>query len=255
MELRLDDRVAIITGSSVGIGKAIARTFGQAGARIVVNSRDVSRARAAADELKAQGIDALPVAADVSRPTDIVRLFAAVDQHWGPVDILVNNAGTAMIAPSEQLSLADWQYTLDLNLTGAFLCAQEAARRMIPRAAGVIINISSIMGETAIPQRAAYVSTKHALNGLTKVLAVEWAQRGIRVLSINPAYIDTPMNAGDHEVGGYSDDVIARRTPIGRYGTVEEVANAALFLACDAGSYLTGSRIDVDGGWLAFGGW
>jgi len=255
MELRLDGQVAVVTGSSIGIGRAIARLYGQNGARVVVNSRDSGRAAAAADELKAEGIEALAVAADLSRPADVARLFKAVDEQWGSVDILVNNAGTSMIARSEELPLADWQRTLDLNLTGCFLCAQEAARRMIPRKRGVIINISSILGETAIARRAAYAATKHGLNGLTMVLAVEWAEHGIRVHSINPGYIQTAMNVGDHEIGNYSDEDIARRTPLGRYGSVEEVANTALFLASDASSYMTGGRVHVDGGWLAYGGW
>jgi 3-oxoacyl-[acyl-carrier protein] reductase len=255
VELRLDGQVAVVTGSSMGIGKAIAQTFGQAGARVIVNSRDGERAKAAAAELKALGIEAVPVAADLAHPEEVARLFATVDRQWGQIDILVNNAGTAMVAPSEKLSLADWQRTLNLNLTAPFLCSQEAARRMIPRKRGVILNISSILGETGLAQRAAYCSTKHGLNGLTKVLAVEWARHGIRVLSINPAYIATAMDTETQESGDYTPADIQRRTPLGRYGTVEEVANAALFLASNAGSYMTGSRIDVDGGWLAHGGW
>jgi 3-oxoacyl-[acyl-carrier protein] reductase len=255
MELRLDGQVAIITGSSMGIGKAIAQVYGEAGARVAINSRDEGRARAVADELGTQGIEALPVAADVGTTAGVARLFAAVDARWGQVDVLVNNAGTSMIGPSEALPLADWQRTLDLNLTGPFLCAQEAARRMMPRRRGVIINIASILGETALPMRAAYAATKHGLNGLTKVLAVEWARHGIRVHSINPAYIATPMDTGDQVSGDYTTADIHRRTPLGRYGTAEEVANAALFLASEASSYMTGSRVDVDGGWLAYGGW
>lgn len=255
MELRLDGRVAVVTGSSMGIGKAIARVFGEAGARVVVNSRDAGRARAAADELSALGIAALPVAADVSREADVAQLFATVDAEWGPVDVLVNNAGTNAIAPSEELPLREWQRTLDLNLTGAFLCAQAAARRMIPRQYGVIINISSILGETALAQRAAYVSSKHGMNGLTKVLAVEWARHHIRVLALNPAYIATALDAGDQASGGYTPADIERRTPLGRYGTLDDVAKTALFLASDASAYLTGSHVDVDGGWLAYGGW
>ena len=214
-----------------------------------------SSARAVADELGAEGIEAFPVAADLARPPEVAGLFAAVDAHWGQVDILVNNAGTSMIVPSEHLALEDWQRTIDLNLTGAFLCAQEAARRMIPRRSGVIINIASILGETAIPYRAAYAATKHALNGLTKVLATEWAVHGIRVHSINPAYIATDMDVGDQVSGGYTPEDIKRRTPLGRYGTSEEVANTALFLASDASSFMTGSRVHVDGGGLAYGGW
>ena len=255
MELSLHGSIAIVTGSSMGIGKAIARVFGQSGARVVINSRDEGRAQAAAEELAAHGVDAYAVAADVSQEAGVARLFEAVDKHWGPVDVLVNNAGTNAIAPSEQLALSEWQRTLDLNLTGTFLCAQAAARRMIPHGKGVIINISSILGETALAQRAAYVSSKHAVNGLTKVLAVEWARHGIRVHAINPAYIATALDITDQAAGGYSNADIERRTPLGRYGSADEVANTALFLASDASSYLTGSRIDVDGGWLAYGGW
>jgi 3-oxoacyl-[acyl-carrier protein] reductase len=255
MELRLDGQVAIITGSSMGIGKAIARVYGRAGARVVINGQNPTRAHDTAAELRAESIDAHAVVADVSQAADIARLFEEVDRHWGPVDVLVNNAGTNAIGPTEQLALADWQRTLDLNLTGPFLCAQEAARRMIPRGRGVIINISSILGETALAQRAVYCSTKHGLNGLTKVLAIEWASRGIRVHAINPAYIATSLDVGDQASGGYSEADIERRTPLGRYGTVEEVANTALFLASGASSYMTGSHVDVDGGWLAYGGW
>jgi 3-oxoacyl-[acyl-carrier protein] reductase len=255
MELRLDRQVAVITGSSMGIGQAIAQVYGQAGARVAINSRDEGRARAVADDLGSHGIEALPIAADVAHADGVARLFAAVDQRWGQVDVLVNNAGTSMIAPSEELALADWQRTLDLNLTGPFLCCQEAARRMIPRGRGVIINISSILGETGLPKRAAYAATKHGLVGLTKVLAVEWARHGIRVHAINPAYIATAMDTGDQVSGDYTQADIHRRTPLGRYGSAEEVANAALFLASGASSYITGSRVDVDGGWLAYGGW
>jgi 3-oxoacyl-[acyl-carrier protein] reductase len=255
MELRLDGQVAIITGSSMGIGKAIARVYGQAGARVVINGRDLDRAPATATELRAEGIEAHAVVADVAHAAGVAQLFDVVDRHWGPVDVLVNNAGTNAIGPSEHLALADWQRVLDLNLTGPFLCAQEAARRMIPRRRGVIINISSILGETGLSQRAAYCSTKHGLNGLTKVLAIEWASRGIRVHAINPAYIATALDVTDQATGGYSEADIERRTPLGRYGSVEEVANTALFLASGASSYITGSRVDVDGGWLAYGGW
>jgi len=174
MDLRLDGQIAVVTGSSVGIGRSIARLYGQAGARVVVNSRDHDRARAVAGELAAEGIDALPIAADVGDAAEIARLFATVDERWGAPDIIVNNAGTSMIGPSETLPLESWQRTIDLNLTGAFLCAQEAARRMIPRGRGVIINISSVLGELGLPKRAAYCASKHGLNGLTKVLATEW---------------------------------------------------------------------------------
>ncbi len=257
MDLRLDGQVAVITGSSMGIGRAIAQFYGEAGARVVVNSRDSGRAQAVVDELKAARIDAFAVAADVSKPEEVRQLFAAVDQHYGQIDVLVNNAGLSMIVPSEELSLENWKRCIDLNLTGAFLCAQEAGRRMLQRRHGVIINISSIAGRTALAKRAAYCTSKHGLDGLTEVLAVEWADRGIRVHSLNPAYIDTPMESNDQDAGltDYTRADIERRTPLGRYGTAEEVAKVALFLASDASSYMTGSPVMVDGGWVAYGQW
>jgi 3-oxoacyl-[acyl-carrier protein] reductase len=160
-----------------------------------------------------------------------------------------------MIAPSVELGEADWRRTIDVDLTGPFLCSQAAAREMIPRGRGVIINISSILGETGLQMRAAYSSAKHGLNGLTKVLAVEWARHGIRVVSINPGYIETPMDVGDQSSGGYTPADIRRRTPLGRYGNPDDVARCALFLASEDAAYITGSVVNVEGGWLAYGGW
>lgn len=253
--MKLKGRVAIVTGSSMGIGEAIARAYAESGARVVINSRSLDRARRVADTLVRAGFDALPLAADVADGAQVHRMMQQTIERWGRLDILVNNAGTSMIAPSVELAEADWRRTLDVDLTGPFLCAQAAAREMIPAGGGVILNISSILGETGLPMRAAYCAGKHGLIGLTKVLAIEWAKHNIRVVAINPAYIETPMDAGDQTSGGYTPADIRRRTPQGRYGTAEEVAQCALFLASEDARYITGSVVNVDGGWLAYGGW
>jgi 3-oxoacyl-[acyl-carrier protein] reductase len=251
----LQDKVAIVTGSSMGIGQAIAELFAEEGAKTVINSRVLARAQKVSDALQARGFAALPMEADVSRKVDVDRLVQETVKTWGRLDILVNNAGVSMISPSEELSEEHWCQAIDINLTGPFLCSQAAAKVMIPQGGGVIINISSILGEVGLPMRAAYCASKHGLNGLTKVLGTEWSTYNIRVNAINPAYIRTPMDVQDQVSGGYSDADIERRTPIGRFGETIEVAKAVLFLASDASSYVTGTTLNVDGGWMAYGGW
>jgi 3-oxoacyl-[acyl-carrier protein] reductase len=253
--MKLKEQVAIVTGSSMGIGEAIARLYARNGARVVINSRSLERARRVAEDLTGKGLEAHPIEADVADRAQVDRMVRRTVERWGRLDILVNNAGTSMIAPSVELGEADWRRTIDVDLTGPFLCSQAAAREMIPRGRGVIINISSILGETGLQMRAAYCSAKHGLNGLTKVLAVEWARHGIRVVSINPGYIETPMDVGDQSSGGYTPADIRRRTPLGRYGTADDVARCALFLASEDAAYITGSVVNVEGGWLAYGGW
>lgn len=254
--MKLAGRVAIVTGSSMGIGEAIAAAFLEQGARVVVNSRDPGRAAAAAARLQARtGGETHPVAADVSTRAGVDRLVGTALERWGRLDVMVNNAGTSMIAPSVELSEAEWRRTLDLNLTGAFLGCQAAARVMLPRRSGVILNIGSILGAVGLPRRAAYCASKHGLVGLTRVLGTEWGRHGVRVNCINPGYIKTPMDVHDQAVGDYTDADIERRTPSGRFGTPEEVAACAAWLASDDAAYVTGACIDVDGGWLAYGGW
>lgn len=253
--MRLPGRVAIVTGSSMGIGEAIATIFVQEGARVVVNSRVEGRARAVADRLVAAGGEAIAVAADVSRKAEVDRLVDAAVRRWGRLDVMVNNAGTSMIVPSVELAEADWRRTIDLNLTGAFLGCQAAARVMIPQGGGSIINIGSILAEVGLPKRVAYCASKHGLIGLTRVLGAEWARHRVRVNCLNPGYIKTAMDVHDQTVGDYTDADIHRRTPAGRFGSVEEVARAALFLASDESAYTTGNTLNVDGGWVAYGGW
>jgi 3-oxoacyl-[acyl-carrier protein] reductase len=253
--MKLQDRVAIVTGSSMGIGEAIAWAYAREGARIVIHSRSAERGARVAHALREGGHDAVAVAGDVRDSSTAERLVDAAERQWHRLDILVNNAGTSMIGPSETLPEEGWRLTIDTNLTGAFFCAQAAARVMIPKRSGVILNVSSILGEVGLPKRAAYCASKHGLVGLTKVLGTEWARHGVRVVGIDPAYIKTPMDERDQGTGDYTSADIERRTPAGRFGGVEEVAAAALFLASDDAAYITGSCVTVDGGWVAYGGW
>jgi 3-oxoacyl-[acyl-carrier protein] reductase len=258
--MRLKDKVALVTGSSMGIGEAVAAAFLREGAKVVVNSRDQSRAEEAAARLvEATGNDeVLALAADVGERDECFELVRRTIDHWGRLDVLVNNAGVSAIAPSEDLSAEQWQRTIDVNLSGCFYCSQAAAKlAMIKQRSGSIIMVSSILGTTGLHKRAAYCTTKHGLIGLTKVLAVEWARYHIRVNALCPGYIMTPMETNDADAGisDYTQGDIKRRTPMGRYGTPEEQAAACVFLASDESSYTTGSSLFSDGGWTAYGGW
>ncbi|MGY1916147.1 SDR family NAD(P)-dependent oxidoreductase [Blastococcus sp. SYSU DS0973] len=251
----LSGRVAVVTGSSAGIGKAIARRLAVAGASVIVNSRSEERAEACAEEFRAQGLTVTPVAADVAEPEQISRLVEEATAVHGRLDILVNNAGIPSVAPASELSARDWNAVLSTNLTAPFLLAQAAYPTMAAQGQGVIVNISSILGHTAISGRVAYCSAKHGLEGLTKVLAVEWAPAGVRVLAVSPAYVSTALVEKTMAAGGFDASALERRTPLGRLATPEEVAEVVAFVVSPAAAYLTGVSVPVDGGWLAYGGW
>ncbi|WP_218970563.1 SDR family NAD(P)-dependent oxidoreductase [Alkalihalobacterium alkalinitrilicum] len=253
--MRLKDKVCIITGSSMGIGETVAERFAEEGAKVVVNSRSQERADIVAAKLKEKGYDVIAIACDMANKKDVERLMTKTVEVFGKIDVLVNNAGVNRIAPSMELSEEDWRAVIDTNLTGVFFGAQEAAKFMEKNGGGSIVNITSIWGSVVVPMRAAYSSTKHGMNGLTKVLAVEWAEKGIRVNGVAPAFIKTPLDDQDQDSGGYGDEDIMRRTPLKRFGTTKEVADVILFLASDEASYVTGTTYTVDGGWLAYGGW
>lgn len=252
--VRLDDQVALVTGSVSGLGFTIASHLGRRGAKIIVNSRSEERALAGAKSLLDDDIEAIGIAADVSDPIQVESMMEAALQHFGRVDILVNNAGIGSLCPAEDMPSVLWNEIIGTNLTGPFLCAQAAARSMLKQRSGVIINISSIYGQTANVQRAAYVAAKHGLDGLTKALAIEWADRGIRVCSVNPGYILTPMLETTLKTGSFSDAELKQRTPMGRLANAEEIAEAVAYLSSPAASFITGAQLPVDGGWLSYGG-
>jgi 3-oxoacyl-[acyl-carrier protein] reductase len=248
----MDGRVAVVTGAGRGLGAAIAAELAECGATVVVADRD----EAAAGETAARlGARATAHVVDVTDPVAVAALFDDAARAHGRIDVLVNNAGVGAIAPSEDLPYEQWSRTLAVNLTGTFLCAQAAARHMLPARRGVIVNIGSLFAATGIPMRAAYAASKHGVAGLTKVLATEWADRGIRVVAIDPAYVRTALDDADQSAGGYTAADIERRTPIGRYAEPAEIARVVAFIASDEASFITGSEIAVDGGWLAYGGW
>jgi 3-oxoacyl-[acyl-carrier protein] reductase len=218
----------------------------------VVTSRSGERAQATAAEL---GGAALGVAVELTDPDGADVLVARTLDAFGRLDVLVNNAGMGQVADSETLDPAEWQRIIDLDLTAPFRCAQAAARPMLAAGRGVIVNISSLTGHVGLARRAAYTAAKHGLEGLTKTLGVEWARRGVRVMSVSPAYVATELLAGTSKAGGFTLDDVAGRTPMRRLAEPEEVARIVAFLASDDASFMTGSSVLVDGGWLADGGW
>ena len=251
----LADRVAIVTGSSSGIGRAVALELGRRGAAVVVTSRELSRAAATAATIDAQGGRASAVAAELTEPGAANALINHAQVRFGGLDVLVNSAGAGQVAASETLAPADFKRIIALDLTAPFECAQAAGRVMLAAGRGVIVNISSLTGHVGLAGRAAYTAAKHGLEGLTKALAAEWSPRGVRVLSVAPAYVATELLAGTMAAGGFTEADVAARTPLGRLAEPEEVARVVAFLVSDDASYITGSSIMVDGGWLADGGW
>jgi NAD(P)-dependent dehydrogenase (short-subunit alcohol dehydrogenase family) len=218
---------------------------------VVITSRSEERAVAAAEGLA--GV--VGIEAELTADGGPDALVARVLERFGRLDVLVNNAGAGQLAPSETLDRDAWRQVIDLDLSAAFFCAQAAAKPMLAAGRGVIVNVSSLMGHVGLAQRAAYSAAKHGLEGLTKTLAAEWARRGVRVMSVAPGYVATELLAGTMAAGGFTFEQVAGRTPLGRLAEPEEVARVVAFVASDDASYLTGSSVLVDGGWLADGGW
>lgn len=248
--MRLAGKTAIVTGSTKGIGLGIARAFAREGARVVINARNAADCTSVAKELSG----AIAIPADLSKSDEVRRLAReATRALGGAVDVLVNNAGQPRVAPSEELPEADYRATLDLNLNAYFVLAQELGRGMLARKSGSIINVTSVNGTLAFPKRLAYCVSKAGANMLTKVLAIEWAESGVRVNAIAPGYVETDFIKGLRAKGLLDFAALARRTPMRRLGTPEEIGEAAVFLASDAASFVTGEVFTVDGGWSAYG--
>jgi NAD(P)-dependent dehydrogenase (short-subunit alcohol dehydrogenase family) len=249
--VRLAGRRAVVTGSTKGIGLGIARAFVREGARVVITARNAEECGAVANAL---GPGAVAIAADLSRSDEVRRLGrAALEALDGGVDILVNNAGQPCVAPSVDLAEADYRYTLDLNLTAYFVLSQELGRGMLDRRRGSVINVGSMNGTQPFPQRLAYCVSKAGVNMLTKVMAIEWAASGVRVNCIAPGYVETEIVTSLAARGVLDPSRLSRRTPMGRLGTPDEIAGAAVFLAGDEASFVTGEVLTVDGGWSAYG--
>jgi len=247
----LEGKTAIVTGASRGIGAAIASAMAGAGADVALAARSTSDIEQLAGQIEATGRQALAITTDVTNPDDVHACVEQTIAAFGKIDVLVNNAGgTKFMAPTLDLRPDGWHKAIALNLDSVFTFCQEAGRHMVARGSGSVINMSSVAGLHGAPGLSYYSAAKHAVIGLTKTLAIEWGGAGVRVNAICPGWVRTELNKPF-----WSDPVAAasfvEQQPIKRWGDPEEIAAAAVWLACDASSYVTGSSIVIDGGALA----
>ncbi|MGE0725409.1 MAG: SDR family NAD(P)-dependent oxidoreductase [Alphaproteobacteria bacterium] len=247
LTVRLDGKVALVTGASSGLGHHFALTLAKAGARVALAGRRTDRLHAVAREIGAGGGHAASVSIDVIDPDSIRAGLLKATATLGAIDILVNNSGVANAKPAIEMSVEEWDGTLDTNLRGAFLMAQAVAKDMVARGrGGAMINIASITAIRTAGQLSAYAASKAGLVHLTAQLALEWARHGIRVNAIAPGYIETEINRSFF--ASPAGEAVIRRIPQRRLGRPEDLDGALLLLASDAGRYMTGSTITVDGG-------
>jgi gluconate 5-dehydrogenase len=241
----LDNRIALVTGSSKGIGFALARALRSAGATVVLNARDNARLQQAREALGAGGVHA--VAFDVTDPDAVEAGVAQIESQIGPIDILVNNAGMQHRAPFAEFPVDAWRRLTATNLDSVFLVGRAVALRMIPRGRGKIVNICSVQSELGRPSIAPYAATKGAVKMLTKGMAIDLGKHGIQVNGLGPGYFKTELNAALVADANFSA-WLAGRTPAGRWGEVDELGGAIVFLASDASSFVSGHILYVDGG-------
>lgn len=246
----LTGRTALVTGSSRGLGRAMAEGLADAGAVVVLNGADPGRLAAAAGEMRGRGLAVHEACFDVTDEAAIAAAFARLDGEGIAVDILVNNAGIQWRQPMVDLATADWRRVMETNLTSAFVVGREAAQRMIPRGRGKIVNIGSLMSELARATISPYTVAKGGIKMLTRAMAAEWAQHGIQANAIGPGYMLTDMNQALVDDPAF-DAWVKGRTPSRRWGRPEELIGAAVFLASQASDYVNGQIIYVDGGMLA----
>lgn len=249
--MRLQGKIAIVTGSTKGIGRAIAIGYASEGASVVVCGRSEDLAHGLADELTGQGKSAVAMRLDVADAESVARVFDQVAEQFGRIDILVNNAGISPIwKRAEDTGKEAWDEIINTNLTGTFLCSQAAGRVMIGQKSGRIINMTSVGGVVALPRLVAYCASKAGIVVLTKVLAAEWARHNILVNAIGPSYVETEFTEGLRSNEAIYEDLKGKNL-LKRFAQPEEVVGTAVFLASDESSYITGQTIYVDGGWLA----
>lgn len=243
----------LITGASGGLGQYFSRGLGSAGAKVFVT--DVSRdaVDALVGSLREVGIDAYGAAGSITEKRDAEQIMADARSELGGLDVLINNAGFHRIGPSLDVEETTWRNIVDVNLTGLFFMSQLAGKIMESDRGGTIINLASVFGLTQAPERAAYCATKGGVVSLTKTLAIEWASRGIRVNAIAPGYVDVGMLRDEVARGELDLEPVFKRQPIGRLIRPEEIVDAAIFLASDRASAITGHVLAVDGGWTAYG--
>ena len=251
-QLELNGKVAVVIGGTSGIGLAIARGMAEAGADVVPSSRRLEQTETAAKEIEDRGRRSLRIPSDVADRGSLQNLLDECVKAFGKVDILVNSAGRTKRAPTLDFSEEDWDSIIDTNLTGTLRAAQIFGRHMLEREYGSIVNIASLSTFVALYEVAAYCASKAAVASLTKSLAIEWGQRGVRVNAIAPGVFRTPLNEKLLDETERGREFLVR-TPMRRFGNVEELAGAAIFLASDAASFVNGEVLTVDGGFLASG--
>ncbi|WP_419962480.1 SDR family NAD(P)-dependent oxidoreductase [Psychrobacillus sp. BM2] len=243
--MKLQDKVAIITGGASGIGAATARLFVQEGAKVVLVDLNEEKGKAFEAELKAQNAEALFVKANITSEEEVKNIYKETIAAFGKVDIVFNNAGIGRVTPTEELEYAEWRNTVNVDLDGVFLVARDAIREMLKSGGGTIVNTASMYGWVGSPGSAAYNAAKGGVINLTRSLALEYATKNIRVNALAPGFIDTPI------IPEESKEVLKTMTPMQRLGQAEEMAKAVLFMASDDSSFMTGNVLTVDGGYTA----
>lgn len=249
-DFRLDGQVALVTGASRGIGRDLAFGLARAGASVAAAARDLESIEELCGEIESEGFAAMPVQLDVTDLAQIQQAFASVHDRFGRLDILVNNAGLGFNQAAVDVSEADWDDMMSVNLKGLFFCCQAAGRIMLGQGSGRIINMSSQAGVVAIENHAVYSASKGGVNLLTKVLALEWSGSGVTVNAVAPTFVHTPGTAERLAQPEFLADVLSR-IPAGRVGTTTDVAGAVIYLASPAAGMVTGHVLVVDGGWTA----
>ena len=243
----LAGRTALITGSSAGIGFALARGLAQAGARVILNARNAGKLEAAAEVLRAEGLQVLTAAFDVTSGEAVTAAVARIEAEVGAIDILVNNAGMQRRAPLDQFAEADWHELMKTNVDSVFLVGQAVARHMIPRKQGKIVNICSVQSELGRPGIAPYTASKGAVKMLTKGMAIDWGQHGIQVNGLGPGYFKTELTQALVDNTEFTAWLVGR-TPSRRWGDVQDLVGAAVFLSSNASNFVNGHILYVDGG-------
>ena len=247
---RLKDKIALVTGSSAGIGRAVAKLFAEEGAHVYITDIDGEGAEKLAAELTARKLGATAMTVDVSRGQDVTALMRTIEQTHRRLDVVVNNAGINVRTDFRHMTDSDWERLRDVNLDGVIRIARDAFPLMKASGSASLVNLASIMGHRGMRTLAAYGATKGAISALTRGLAVEYAPFNIRVNALAPGFIETALTERVLKIKAFSDALLSQ-TPLQRFGTSEDVAHAALFFASDESSFITGAELAIDGGMAA----